>query len=142
MNEWLASKQFKEIVIPLISTIVTILIKVVSRKDHSLSFKLEDFNVGFDLLVASGILLTTYGSKMAYDLQTNNVINTSFCYNKLQQIPYIICIFLIILFSLSTFVRAWGWRVNRNNELRIFTGIVIPDVIGVISLLWTTNFIE
>lgn len=145
MNEILLNPYFSDFGIPLLSVLLTMAIKIVSRKDNYMSPQREDFAVGFDLLVTSLILITVFASRAAYLIANEQTSNKIELTNKLNLLPWVILLFVIGLWSLSTIVRIKGWEINPNNPnpiLHKFWGVILPTSIGVIVLLFTVKYFK
>ncbi len=142
MNEILANSYFKDFIIPLLAVFITIGVKVVSRRDTFMQMSRDDFAIGFDLVVSSLILLATYSSKIAIELHENKAVNPELCKSKLEYLPWILFFAVLGLWGLSTFVRKYGWINNSSQTLRMWPGVIIPLILGLVALLLTVNFIE
>lgn len=120
-------------------------IKIVSRKDNYMSPQREDFAVGFDLLVTSLILIIVFASRAAYLIDNEQTSNKLELTSKLNLLPWVILLFVIGLWSLSTIVRIKGWVMNQNNPnpiLHKFWGVFLPTSIGIIALLLTVKYFK
>lgn len=144
MNQILLNPYFSDFAVPLISVLLTMGIKIVSRKDNFMTPQREDFAVGFDLLVTSLILITVFASRAAYIVSKNEASNIEELKNKLDLLPWIILLFVFGLWSLSTIVRIKGWELHNtpNPVLHKFWGVGLPTCIGIISLLLTVKYFK
>lgn len=145
MKEILLNPYFSDFVVPLFSVFLTSGIKIVSRKDNYMSFQREDFAIGFDLLVTSLILIVVFASQTSYLIYQNQVSNIEELKTKLELFPWIILLFIIGLWSLSTVVRLKGWEQTNNSinpVLHKFWGVGLPTVIGIIALLITVKYFK
>ncbi len=129
---------FKQVFIPLITALLSIYVKWVSKRN--LSWKREDFSVGFDLsigaLFAFLIYVVTISSEL---LSTNNDAIQKALSAKLMVSPVILLLWVLGLWGISTLIRVKGWeQINRNGVIEdvptIGIGIVVPIFLGVISL--------
>ena len=94
MNEILLNPYFSDFAVPLISVLLTMGIKIVSRKDNFMTPQREDFAVGFDLLVTSLILITVFASRAAFIVSKNEGTNINELKSKLDLFTldnFIIC---------------------------------------------------
>ncbi|OUL60324.1 hypothetical protein, partial [Flavobacterium sp. AJR] len=144
VNEILVNPYFSDFVVPLISVLLTMGIKIVSRKDNYMTPQREDFAVGFDLLVTSLILITVFASRAAYIVSKNDGSNIAELKNKLDLLPWIIVSFVFGLWSLSTIVRIKGWDLtsSSNPVLHKFWGVGLPTLIGIVALLLTVKYFK
>lgn len=142
MNDVLANAYFKDFIIPLLSVFLTIAVKVVSRKDLFMKTTKEDWAIGFDLAVTALILLVSYCSKCAIDIHQTSNPNAELYKKKLEFLPWILFFYILGLWALSTLVRRYGWEQSQNKELKIFWGVVIPDIVGLLGLLFIVNYID
>lgn len=130
---------FKHFCIPLITTYLCIFIKTVSRNDKYKNFKKEDLAVGIELAVTSLIIFITDSanlSKIMADQTNRDLLHLQ---TKYELMPWIILAFAIGLWSISTIVRKLGWK--NDNQLRIFSGIILPDLYGIITLIFVVNWV-
>ena len=144
MNDILLNPYFSDFAVPLISVLLTMGIKIVSRKDNFMTPQREDFAVGFDLLVTSLILITVFASRAAFIVSRNEGSNINDLKSKLDLLPWIIVSFVIGLWSLSTIVRIKGWDLTNNTTpvLHKFWGVALPTFIGIVSLLLTVKYFK
>lgn len=134
----LAGQYFLQFVVPLIAVGASIFLKYVSRNDSHKAFRKEDLAVGLDLAVTALLLFATSGSKAATDLA--KIPGDAALTEKLASLPWIICGLLVGIWILSTAVRKKGWV--GDGSLDTVWGIIIPDVFGVIALLFAVNWIS
>lgn len=144
MNEFLLNPYFSDFGVPLVSVLLTMGIKIVSRKDNFMTPQREDFAVGFDLLVTSLILITVFASRAAYLIHNDKVSNNSDLKTKLELLPWIILSFVLGLWSLSIMVRIKGWETSNTPSpiLHKFWGVFLPTSIGIIALLLTVKYFK
>ncbi|TAL67053.1 MAG: hypothetical protein EPN82_15890 [Bacteroidetes bacterium] len=144
------SDQFRYIAFPIGTIIISIFMKLNSRKDRDKFIKKEDFFIGLNIIITSIVLLFTYSldilKKLKYYIiySEYNKINSE----KIINIIIIISILLPILyigglFIVSFFIRKKGWnKINNdlNNDINYEInnyGIIIPNIIGFLYLLLT-----
>jgi hypothetical protein len=58
---------------------------------------------------------------------------------KTAMIPWILFIYMIGIWGVSTTVRKLGWE--GDGKLKVFWGIVVPDAFGLICLIFAVNWI-
>lgn len=111
--------------VPVISIILTMLIKVLSiRTDISLTLP-DIFGFGLDLCVTTLILILS-NSK-----------------NNLDMVVFVV-FFIIILFT-TVFVNRKGWKQKGETGgyvPTIFFGVILPDVIGIVLLVIATLYLR
>lgn len=142
MNEILANPIFKDFFIPLVSVFLTIAVKVVSRKDSFMETTRDDFAIGFDLAVTSLILLVLYASRIAVEVNENISPKISVYKLKLEYVPWLLCCFIFGLWALSTIVRRFGWEQNQTKVLKMWWGVMFPNILGLTALLFIVNYID
>lgn len=120
--------------VPLISVAFSIFIKAASRNDAHKPLKMEDFAFGFDLIVASLLLLVTSCARFAAAAKSGGAASAPHI-EKLEEAPYVLIVMVIFTWGLSTVVRKVGWQGEDN--LRPVTGMVIPCIFGIL-ILWVT----
>lgn len=136
MIQILSSPIFQYLILPLLTTLLTIILKIASKNDSLLLFKREDFAVGIDLSATSLLILMSKCAIVAGILNQNNV-DRDVVSNGSELLLEMIIIFIgmfIGLFALTIIVRRIGWH-KEQQRLKIFWGIILPDIIGVIYLI-------
>lgn len=99
---------------PIVSVLLTLIVKIASKPEF-IPLRGKDFaDFGFDLSIASMILLLT---SVKYDVTGIWLLLLSF----------------VLIMVISILVNRIGWNRDRG-EVRIF-GIVIPDIVGVALLV-------
>jgi hypothetical protein len=133
MIEILSSAYFKYLVVLLLTTFFVIFIKSVSRNDrHNTFFKKEDFAFGLEMGITAILLLL--GNSVTIAQQTISDPNSMSIVNeKLSIVGWIALMLTFGLWGVSTIVRRLGWQ--SDTELKIFWGIIFPDVFGLIVLI-------
>ena len=136
MNDILKTTYFLNFVVPLITVFLTVFVKIVSRNDQYYTFKKEDLAIGMDISVTALIIFITSAVNYAAqaNTKTNELINS-----KLVDLPWLILAFVCIIWFVSTIIRKFGW--HNKDELNILWGIIIPDFIGIMLLLFVVNWI-
>jgi hypothetical protein len=138
MLEILSSTYFKYLAVPLITTFLVIFIKIVSRNDRFTLFKKEDFAFGLNMGVTAVLILLGNCVNVAQKGLTDNNI-TQLANETLLKSSWIILILVFGLWGMSTIVRRLGWKYD--DELKIFWGIVVPDIFGLIVLIYVVSLI-
>lgn len=138
MKSILLNPYFLNFFVPLVSTFVTVFVKVVSRNDRFTTFKKEDFAIGIDLSITALILFITQSVRTCILFVSQPVSNESI-QNKVALIPWVIITFLFGIWTVSTLIRKLGWE--NEDKLNLFWGIIIPYVFGFISLFFVVNWI-
>lgn len=143
MNEIITSDWFQIVGVTVISTGLGIFVKYVSRNDsHTKSFKKEDVAIGLEMMITALILLITNSvnqfnklNDTAIDEATKTLIT-----NSEQIVPWILLVFIVGLWGISTVIRKIGWEDEDN--LKIWWGIVFPNIIGIASLIYVFTWIR
>ncbi len=137
MIEFLGHPYFLQFCVPLIAVATSIFLKYVTRNDIYKAFKKEDLAIGLDLSITALLIFIAAGSKLAKDLvqtpQDTKLIAKS------MSVPWILLIFIIGIWGISTIVRKRGWA--DDDKLNIFWGIVLPDIFGLLVLIFVINWI-
>lgn len=139
-SEILSDVYFKNLGIPLLSVILTTSFKVVSRKDNELKVNKNDIAVGINLIIASIIMLINYSVRVAEKvkgLNSEEVIKNS---NVLLSMLVLVLLYTLIAFGLTVYIRIYGWKKDKENELKSIEGVVIPLFVGGIMLVIASNF--
>lgn len=136
----LSDVYFKNLGIPLISVLLTTSFKVVSRKDSALKVNKNDIAVGINLIIASIIMLINYSVRVAEkvtDLTGYEVIKTS---NVLLSMLVLVMLYTLIAFGLTVYIRMYGWKEDKDSELKSFQGVFIPLFVGGVMLIIASNY--
>ena len=136
----LSNIYFQLFVIPLLTTILTIFVKIVSRNDRYFTIVKEDFSIGLELAVTSILLLVTDTLKYIYtftDVMNKNAVGSNY---KLLVVPWILLMLFIGAWGMSTLVRKFGW--NSATEMTWGWGIIIPNLFGLLSLIFAVSWIN
>ena len=147
MNEVFATSYFRNIVIPSVTVFLCVFLKIVSRNDRYKTYKREDFAIGLDLSISALIIFIADSINCAIQLklvselksvpQLETIVNQ--LNNKLIDVPWIILVFVCSIWFTSTLVRKIGWK--NDSELRLFCGIILPNIFGISSLVFVANWI-
>lgn len=139
-SEILSNVYFKNLGIPLLSVILTTSFKVVSRKDNALKVNKNDIAVGINLIIASIIMLINYSVRVAEKVKGLNgdeVVKNS---NVLLSMIVLVLLYTLIAFALTTYIRIYGWKEEKESELKSFQGVFVPLFVGGIMLVIASNF--
>ena len=149
MDRFLSSNLFRYLLFPILSALLGIGIKFVTRNDKYRPFMKEDLAIGLDLMLTAFLLFLALTSDQC--LALGAVHHEMAALNRdpdgLQKLQsradaitefltmsgWVITVMLAGLWSVSTFVRKLGWK--SETELRPVLGIAVPVVIGVLSLI-------
>ena len=137
MKLW-AHPYFLQFCVPLIAVAVSIFLKYVTRNDAHKDFKKEDLAVGLDLSVSALLIFIAASSTLAQDLSkapTDVALLT-----RSAGVPWILSAFILGIWGISTLVRKLGWV--EDDKLHMFWGIIVPDVFGLLVLLFVVNWIS
>ena len=136
----MSSPLFLQFIVPLITVAFTIFLKVVSRNDNFKRFKKDDLAVGLDIAITALILFITESAKLAQQLTTQTSQTLAGISEKLTNAPWIILIFIVGIWGVSTMVRWIGWK--GDDDLNVGWGIVFPDLFGLLMLFFVVNWIR
>lgn len=129
---------FLYFVIPLVTVVLSVFLKMVSRNDKFVFFKKEDLAVGLEISLASLIIFLTYCTTIVSNIRTETNPGVSqMIKNKLMHAPWIILAMVIGMWGVSTVVRKLGWKSEDN--MSWFWGIIVPFVFGIICLYIAVN---
>lgn len=153
MEDFLASPWFRYALFPIVSAILGIALKCVTRNDRYTFFKKEDMAVGPQLILTASLMFIVLTSDRALSLlETNRVLGQAVKANpidpskvanlqdqaqllssRIATAGWIILLMFISLWSVSTIVRKWGWA--SESEMTPILGIALPLGIGFLALL-------
>lgn len=140
MIEILSNSYFKFFVIPLVTTLLAVFVKIVSRNDKFSSVKKEDFAIGLEIAITAILLLISYTLNYASDLKQSTSPIPTLDNSKLVSVPWILLMFFIGLWGISTLVRKMGWKSEE--DMHWWWGIILPNLFGLISLIFVVNWIS
>lgn len=121
-----------QIFIAVITTFLTIFLKVVSRNDHLARFQREDLVFGFDISATALILFVLGMVNLASLVTTNTGSQNVIEVNKLLISPWILFSFFIGTWSISSLTRWFGWN---HGEPHLIWGIAVPNFWGLFILI-------
>ncbi|WP_288983699.1 hypothetical protein [uncultured Flavobacterium sp.] len=140
-SEILSNVYFKNLGIPLLSVILTTSFKVVSRKDNALKVNKNDIAVGINLIIASIIMLINYSVRVAEKVKGLNSDEVVKNFNVvLLNMIILVLLYTLIAFALTTYIRIYGWKEEKESELKSFQGVFVPLFVGGIMLIIASNF--
>lgn len=153
MEALLISPFFLYAMFPLGSALLGVAVKHATRNDQYAKFAKEDLAVGLDLMLTAClmyVLLTTNRAVALRDANaaiakalSGNPATTSaiaelqatslLLSSQLTMSGWLIALFFLALWSVSTVVRKWGWK--SNTEMKPVVGIALPLAFGVLCLV-------
>ena len=140
MNALLAHSWFLHFGVPLITVLLGIYLKFVTRSDFHTPFKWEDLAVGPEISITALIIFITGSVSIANEaVTTADPAIKTLLEQKLMSMPWLLLAFVLGIWGMSTLVRKIGWK--SESELRVFWGIIVPDVFGIGTLLLVVNWI-
>lgn len=135
---FLGEPYFLQFGVPLISVCLSIFIKFVTRNDQYRGFKKEDLAVGLDLALTALLIFITSSVQLARNIPVTNPSPKML--DQIASVPWIIMAFIVGIWGISTLVRKLGWE--DDDKLKMFWGIVLPDVFGIFTLIFVVNWIS
>ncbi|MGH8549989.1 MAG: hypothetical protein ACRERU_15575 [Methylococcales bacterium] len=134
----LADPIFIQFFVPLITVGLSVFLKFVTRNDLHISFQKEDLAFGIDLTITALLIFIVSASSVVQQATLPNAPPAIL--DKAGTIPWILLFIFVGLWAMSTLVRKRGWK--GEGKLHGFWGIVVPDVLGVLVLLFVVNWIK
>ena len=140
MNSILAHPWFLHFAVPLITVVLGIYLKFVTRNDHHTPFVKEDLAFGLDVAITALILFITGSVSIAHAATTTSDTAIRLqLEEKLMAVPWLLLGFVLGIWAISTLVRKIGWK--DESQLKLFWGIIAPDIFGVVVLVLVVNWI-
>lgn len=142
MIDFLTNNYFIYFIVPLLTTGLSIFVKIVSRNDKYISFKKEDLAIGLETAVTALIILITdtVNDLLKLKQTTENGENLVIPENILV-IPWLLLLIIVLLWGISTIIRKLGWE--DENDMNKFWGIFLPDILGlgllIFVVVWISN---
>ena len=135
MKDIFLNPYIKYFVVTIFATVLSIFVKATSRNDrYNIFIKKDDFAVGIEFSVTALILLVTEYTSILSNPTIDSTSN-----DKIVALPLMLLFLFIGLFSISTLIRKKGWQ--NQDELKWSTGIIIPGLYGLITLIIVINWI-
>jgi hypothetical protein len=134
---FLGEPYFLQFGVPLITVCLSIFIKFVTRNDQHRGFKKEDLAVGLDLALTALLIFITSSAHLARSIPATNPLQKML--DQIASVPWIIMAFIVGIWGISTLVRKLGWE--DDDKLKIFWGILLPDIFGIFTLIFVVNWI-
>lgn len=142
MVDFLTNNYFIYFIVPLLTTGLSIFVKIVSRNDKFISFKKEDLAIGLETAVTALIILITdtVNDLLKIKQNTENGQNMVLPENILI-LPWLLLLIIVLLWGISTMIRKLGWE--NENDMHKFWGIILPDILGlgllIFVVVWISN---
>ncbi len=128
---------FIQFVVPLITVGLSIFLKFVTRNDQHISFQKEDIAFGIDLSITALLIFIVSSSNLVRQSLVAGASQDIL--DKVNAIPWILLSVFLGIWAVSTIVRKLGWV--GDGKLHIFWGISVPNIFGIIVLLFVVNWI-
>ena len=140
LQDFISSPLFYNLLIPIFGTFFIVFVKLASKTDVDLrTIKREDFAVGFDLAVAAITYFAVETAKLLSILAKGNYNSSLDIQNNLFMNVWVLLGLFVTLWFISTIVRIFGW--NNDRQLKIWIGIVIPNIYGTLCLIVVVGLI-
>ncbi len=136
MIEILSNTYFKYLVIPLVTTFLVIFVKSASRNDKQAFLEKADFAFGLEMGVTALLLLLANSVNIAQKVVSNESIKI-IATEQLLSMAWVAPILIFGLWGMSTIVRKLGWENEK--ELKMFWGVVLPDIFGLLILIYVVS---
>lgn len=136
--DFLKDESFLQFGVPLLTVALSIFVKYVSRNDRHTGFRKEDLAVGLDMAVTALLIFITGSAQIASSMPATNPPKE--IVEQLASVPWVLMGFLVGMWGISTLVRKLGWE--DDDKLKIFWGIVVPGLFGLLTLLFAVNWIK
>ncbi|EJC6746747.1 hypothetical protein QTG64_004289 [Vibrio vulnificus] len=135
--EFIIHPYFLNFGVPLITAVLSVFIKCVTRNDNHTSFRKEDLAVGLDLSVTGVLIYITGSVQLARSVPVSD--RTPDIVEKITIMPWILLAMMVGMWGVSTIVRKFGWASDQ--ELTIICGMIVPNVFGLAILLLAVNWV-
>lgn len=132
MAELFKSRLFQMLAVPVLSALLSVFVKAVSRNDKFGMFRKEDAAVGLEVALAAIITLLTYSVHLA-KLSRGDLAAMRELERRMLEYPWILLGLVFSLWGVSTAVRKLGWKSQV--EMTLGAGVVLPLVYGIASLI-------
>ncbi|EME0096352.1 hypothetical protein VXI05_004452 [Vibrio parahaemolyticus] len=123
--------------VPLLTAILSVFVRCVTRNDNHTAFQKEDLAVGFDLSVTGILVYITGSAQLMRNIPVSD--RSPEIVDKITTIPWILLAMVVSVWAMSTIVRKFGWKEDQ--KLTNICGIAIPNLFGLFILLLAVNWI-
>jgi di/tricarboxylate transporter len=134
----LADPLFTQFGLPLITVILSVFLKFVTRNDQHTSFQKEDLAFGIDLSITALLLFIASCPNIVKQSTMPSVSEAVI--GKVNSIPWILLSVMVGIWGVSTLIRKLGWE--EAGKLHIIWGISIPNIFGIFVLLFVVYWIR
>lgn len=135
MAELFTSRLFQMLVVPVLSALLSVFLKVVSKNDQFGTFRKEDAAVGLEVALAAIITLLTYSVHLA-KLSQGDLAGIREMEHRVLEYPWILLGLVFALWGVSTAVRKYGWK--SQSEMTWGAGIVVHWCTGSPRWSWSS----
>ena len=137
MIDFLTSNNFQCLVLPLITTGITIFARIISRPDKLGAIDRSVFNVGINLCVTAIFVLVTKCIILANAI-IGNAIELKLGMEILIKFGAECFGMVIGMFAVAYVVHKYGWEFNDVHNMRISLGwgIIMPNIVGIMYLVF------
>lgn len=133
----LGSPYFLQFGVPLITVSLSVFIKFVIRDDKHRGLKKEDVAIGLELALVAFLIFITNSVQWVQAIGADNA--TQEVIDKVASVPWVTLAFIVGIWGISTLVRKLAW--GSDDKLKIFWGIIVPDIFGLLTLLFVVSWI-
>lgn len=138
MIDFFSGSQFRFFWLPLITVVLTILIKAAFKRQTMKFLEKEDFAIGPNLITTSIFIVVSKISIVALNINDQRLTTLSGTEIIMRLVIYLL-LMLVGLVILMTIVSRYGWEtdmVAHRQCLKTFPGIVLPDIVGLAYLIF------
>lgn len=135
MSEFLSSPFFKYFLLPLLTALLTIFVKLSSRPDRRSYVTREDFAIGINLCVTAIFVIITKCVIVAGTLISVTDPDKIKRYSDLLLTMVVQSTgMIVLLFILAYIMRKLAWDYDFRG-IKMGWGVVIPDIVGLVFLV-------
>ena len=113
-------QKYNVIIVPIVGILVTQIIRILSKPTSVLLTYRDALDFGFDLSISSMVLVLS-------------------CAHKDRIGILLLLLMMLIIVVVSNLVSRIGWDKTKN-EPKLFLGIIVPDIIGILLLIIATLY--
>lgn len=138
MSEFLSSPLFKYVLLPLLTAILTIFIKLSSRPDRHSYFTREDFSVGINLCVTAIFVIITKCVIVAGNIVgTVGSVKIKHYSDLLLSLTVQSSGMIFFVFVLAYLLRRNAWEHDMR-RIKMGWGVIFPDIVGLLFLVFSS----
>lgn len=131
---YLSNQAYKAFTISTLSIFIIATIKVFSKKDNNFKYTTNDLSIGVNLIVNAIVFLLNSILDILLQYKHNTTIAIDMVWIIVHKF-FLIFVCLLLIVVVVMIVRKYGWKPEKDMELRPLPGVIFPIVVGVLAII-------